>query len=123
MSVEIFRSILGANTSFKSTVLKSLAGMAFLLIGGIILASKFSYEWLVILFAVCFAILFICFMFTYLYCLIKNPNLLRSERHTEQMQAMEKGFYLGDATSGIKLLNSQSGDNKATSGTQEIKVE
>lgn len=112
-----FSSLSGASSSFKSTVLRPLGAMALILLPCIITASKFSEKWVVILLSVCFSVLFLCFIGTYIYCLFTNPNLIRSERHTEQMQAMEKGYILGDTSSGIKLLNVKDIQKESTSGT------
>lgn len=56
--------------------------------------------WLPILLS-CLLILFLgIYAFSYLYCLLRNPDLLRSERYGIQKMAIQHGL-LGDSESGL----------------------
>ena len=47
------------------------------------------------------------YLFTYVYCLRNDPELLRSEKHSIQKLAIEKGF-VGDSLHGIFELKNVS---------------
>lgn len=49
--------------------------------------------WVVIFLAIFLGVILLCFIFTYIYCLIKNPDLLRSEEYNIKKQVVEM---LGD---------------------------
>lgn len=57
--------------------------------------------WLSIAFGI-FSLFSIClFSGVYLYCLVNNPDLLRSEKHTIQKMIVERGFQGDDSTGKI----------------------
>jgi hypothetical protein len=85
----------------RSTVLRPLTGLIAAL--GILWLGALEFQapnWMIVtLFAgvVCVVILFLG---TYVYCLLKNPEMLRTEKYSIQKLAIEKGF-VGDSLTGL----------------------
>lgn len=66
--------------------------------------------WLTVIFTVAICLVILVFLSAFVYCLLKEPDLLRSERYGLEKMAIERGV-LGDDiqgriedTSGIKSL-------------------
>ncbi len=88
-------------TGSKSTILKQLGVALSMLLSATILAFYLHLPLLLgIVFAVFTGITLALYLFTHTYCLLKNPELLRSEKHSIQKLAIEKGF-VGDSLQGI----------------------
>lgn len=85
----------------RSTVLKPLGWMMSLLLAATISAFYFQAPlWVGVLFAVFSGITMALYLFTYLYCLFKDRDALRSETYSIQKLAIEKGF-VGDNMQGV----------------------
>lgn len=107
------KGLSGVSENSRSTILKSIGGLMLSLLAAIILVSWLTESNLLIIFLIILlSITFAVFIFTFVYCLFTNPNLLRSETHTEKMKAIEKGYYIGDNASGFHKLIDESDDNE-----------
>lgn len=85
----------------RSTILKPLTWFLSLFVGGLILVIKIEAPtWTVILLAVVLCIGIGIFIFTYIFCLFKDRDALRSEKYSIQKMAIEKGI-VGDNITGI----------------------
>ena len=85
----------------KSTILKPLSWFLSIVIGGLILLIKIAApNWTIILFAIITCIAIFLFFFTYVFCLFKDRDALRSEKYSIQKMAIEKGI-VGDNLAGI----------------------
>jgi len=85
----------------RSTVLKPLAWLIALCLSAILGALKWNSPlWLLTIFAICATLSIALYLGTYVYCLRKNPDLLRSETYLIQKQVIEKGF-VGDNVTGV----------------------
>jgi lipopolysaccharide export LptBFGC system permease protein LptF len=90
----------------KSTVLKPLGGVLGALFGLVALSAYLRFSlWLLILFVILTCISFILFLWAFVYCLIKSPESLRSEKYSIQKMAIEKGI-IGDNITG-QLSNNE----------------
>jgi hypothetical protein len=69
-------------------------------LGLLILVAERAPPWLVISLFCLVAGLTVIFGFAYLYSLFKNPDLLRSEKHSLTKQAIDRGL-LGDSMQGL----------------------
>lgn len=85
----------------RSTVLKDLLWVIGIVISAILIASKFGLPIpLITALFVIFCLLIAIFLFSYIFCLVKNPDWLRSEKFSIEKMAIEKGF-VGDSTVGV----------------------
>ena len=89
---------------YRSNVVKPLLGMMIIILAAII----FLYKVEAIIFANILGgiaiLLVLAFLFSYFYCLFKNPDLLRSERYNLEKTALEKIAISGDSMSEGKLI-------------------
>lgn len=84
----------------RSTVLKPIGWMISICIAATLSAAYFKLEaWVVFMFAGFCGLTMLLYLFSYLYCLFKDRDALRSETYTIQKMAIEKGF-VGDSTKG-----------------------
>ncbi len=87
----------------RSNVVKPLLGMMVILLVAVV----FLYKVDAVLFASILGgvaiLLVFAFLYSYFYCLFKNPDLLRSEKYNLEKTAMEKVSFSGDSTSKIKV--------------------
>lgn len=89
----------GINT--RSTVLKSLSWLLVIMIAATITA--FTYElpyWMGTSFFVASMLSVVLYLFTYIYCLFKDRDALRSETYIIHKMAIERGL-LGDNMTGL----------------------
>lgn len=104
----------------KSTVLNQVTLMLFITIIGFIGLVKIGTEVIYLYFfggiIICFMLLFI---YSYLFCLHKNPNLLRSEKHIEKTLALKKGL-LGDNLTGLLTSKKEKNLNAIIPGNQSV---
>lgn len=85
----------------KATVLKPLGWMTLIVISATLSAFYLkSPKWLGVLFSIFTCLTMILYLFTYIYCLFKDKDALRSETYSIQKLAIEKGF-IGDSISGV----------------------
>lgn len=88
-------------TGSKSTVLKPLGWAIAICISAMLSAAFFKLaSWMIIFFAILTGLLIILYFFSYIYCLCKDRDALRSESYSIQKMAIEKGM-VGDDTSGV----------------------
>jgi hypothetical protein len=87
-------------TLSRSDILRPLAGLIGILMTAIILmiVAK-GPEWLLILMSVVLIFSIVLYFFTYIFCLFRDRDALRSEKYSLQKMAIEHGL-LGDSTSG-----------------------
>jgi membrane protein YdbS with pleckstrin-like domain len=87
-------------TLSRSDILRPLAGLIGILITAIILiiVAK-GPEWLLILMSVVWVFSIVLYFFTYVFCLFRDRDALRSEKYSLQKMAIEHGLF-GDSTSG-----------------------
>jgi len=88
----------------KSTVLKPLRWLIGLSFSAtLILAVSDSATWLLIVFMSLSVISVILFIFAYVFCLLKSPENLRSEKYTIQKMAIERGIIGDDIVGQIEI--------------------
>src|SRR5260370_42372657 len=88
-------------TGSTSTILRQLGVALSMLLSATILAFYLHLPLLLgIVFAIFTGITLALYLFTHIYCLFKDPELLRSEKHSIQKLAIEKGF-VGDSLQGV----------------------
>jgi hypothetical protein len=81
----------------RSDILRPLTWLVgMFLLATVSLITAKSDQWIIIVLLVSIILLY---LWAYLYCLIRNPDALRSERYSLQKMAIEHGL-LGDSTSG-----------------------
>jgi hypothetical protein len=87
----------------RATVLKPLSWMMAILISATLSAFwlKTPY-WLGVTFAMFTGLTMLLYLFTYIYCLFKDKDALRSETYSIQKLAMEKGFFGDDIIGRLK---------------------
>ena len=86
--------------SAKSTVLKSLGWLLFLLLTATVSASKFSAQpWLTIFLAIMTGLTVLVYLAAYIYFALTDSDALRSEKFTLQKIGIEHG-YIGDDLTG-----------------------
>lgn len=98
---EIFEN--ATSQGYKSNVVKPLMGF---LIITLVFTAVFVYLEIMPLVYITFgisALTSLIFLSGYVYCLVKNPDLLRSEKYNLEKTAMEKISFSGDSTSKIKI--------------------
>lgn len=102
-ATELFSALLQHNTAkgYKANVLNPLiwliGTMTLMFLGALKLSAP---TWILITGVILFVLIFGLFAFAYCYCLIKNPDALRSEKYSIQKIALEKG-YIGDSIKGM----------------------
>lgn len=84
---------------FKSNVIKPIMGLMIIFFIGAIGSTYFKVEYLPLLFTILLGLCGFLALFSYCYCLIKDPNLLRSEKYNLEKTAIEKVSLIGDSTS------------------------
>ena len=107
MALNLLREIMvrNDNSGEKSTILKPLTWLISILFGGIIILSYIKADkWIIVSFFSIICIIIMLFIFSYLYCLYKDRDALRSEKFYIQKMAIEKGYY-GDNISGLITSN------------------
>lgn len=88
----------------KSNVLKPLMFILVFLLATICFLVKFNLMIFAYVFLGVFVLILIGFLFTYFYCLFKDPDLLRSEKYNLEKTAMEKTAILGSTDNSYKIL-------------------
>lgn len=89
----------------KSTILKPLTWLLSVFIGGMVLLIKVNApSWTIIFFSIILGLGISIFFFSYIYCLFKDRDALRSEKYSIQKMAIEKGVY-GDNMIGLIYSN------------------
>ena len=93
---QIFAS--GQNQGSKSNVIKPLLFISGVILIGLIFAIKYEApnivtNSLIVFFGISFAAL----LFAYFYCLVKNPNLLRSEHYNIEQSIIQKTSFIGES--------------------------
>lgn len=101
---------------YKSNVLRPITSIV-----AIILASSIYYcyqgSFALAFLSLCLVIVFaVLFIGTFLYCIIKKPDLLRSERYNLQMKAMEQNISSSGDSSDKKMRKTFYDKRKGTSG-------
>jgi hypothetical protein len=97
---EFLRQMGERSGSTKSTVLKSLGWLLFLLLTATVSASKFSAQpWLVIALAAMTGLTVLVYLGAYIYFALTDSDALRSEKFTLQKIGLEHG-YIGDDLTG-----------------------
>lgn len=103
---------------YRSNVVKPLTGMAIVLL----IATVVLFYFKVIIFGYIIGslavVLILAFLFSYFFCLVKNPDLLRSEKYNLEKTAMEKVAITGDSTNRHSIAMPQS-DFVIVEGNQE----
>lgn len=103
MAINIIQELLEKSdaSGSKSTILKPLTWFLSIFIGGIILLQKTNAPiWLTVFFCVIVGMGILIFFFSYIFCLFKDRDALRSEKYSIQKMAIEKGVY-GDNITGL----------------------
>jgi hypothetical protein len=84
----------------RSDILRPLTWLVgMFLVATVSLIAAKSEQWVIVTLIVLLVIIVILYLGAYSYCLIRNPDALRSERYSLQKMAIEHGL-LGDSTSG-----------------------
>lgn len=102
-AAELLSALLQHNIAkgYKSNVLNPLiwlTGTFFIAIVGAIISK--APTWILIVLIVLLILIIGLFSFAYCFCLIKNPDALRSEKYSIEKMAIEKG-YIGDSIKGM----------------------
>jgi hypothetical protein len=99
--VSTLREQMNATLS-RSDVLKPLAWLVGLLVAaaGLLVFSGKAPDWLLVTIGVSLAASVAIYVASYLYCLFKNPDALRSEKYSLHKMAIEHGIY-GDSNAGV----------------------
>jgi len=94
------------STGSRTTIVKPLITLLVVFVMAIpVLLTAKAPDWLIVGAAVIVVIILLVLLFSYLYCLFKEPELLRSENFTIQKLAIEKGL-IGDSDAGkLELKN------------------
>lgn len=88
----------------KSTVLLPLRWFVGISISATIITAGISAPiWLIIIFSILSSLSALLFIFAYVYCLLNNPDSLRSEKYTIQKMAIQKGFWGDDIAGAVKI--------------------
>ncbi len=96
-------------TLSRSDVLKSLWWLFWPLLTATITSFSFSTPlWFSIFLTICLGLVMGLYLFAYSFCLLKNPDGLRSERYSLEKMAIEHSV-VGDDLSGIIDHSSNSG--------------
>jgi hypothetical protein len=101
--VSTLREQMNATLS-RSDVLKPLAWLVGLLVAaaGLLVFSGKAPDWLLVTIGVSLAASVAIYVASYLYCLFRNPDALRSEKYSLHKMAIEHGIY-GDSNSGVMV--------------------
>lgn len=83
---------------YKSNVMKPLLGINIIFITGGIISHYFGVPYLPIVLIILSTVGGVCLLFAYFFCLLKNPDLLRSEKYNLEKTAIEKVSITGDST-------------------------
>ncbi|WP_413534125.1 hypothetical protein [Empedobacter brevis] len=86
-----------ASQGYKSNIIKPLLGMMVIFLLGVIATKYYEIPFIPYIFMVLITICGIGMLFTYFYCLFKNPDLLRSEKYNLEKNAIEKVSIVGDS--------------------------
>ncbi|WP_039328073.1 hypothetical protein [Myroides sp. A21] len=110
---------------YKSNVIKPLVGILIVFLCGLIAASYFNTDKIILyVLVVLTGICGLMVLVAYFYCLINNPDLLRSERYNIEKTAIEKVSFTGDSSSRSKLkINMPSTDYVIIEGKGQSKEE
>lgn len=111
MGIEFVHQLLQKHdaSGSKSTILKPLTWFISILVASLIgLLHARAPQWILIYIVVIVTIAVAIFFYTYLVCLNKNPDALRSETFTIQKMALEKGVY-GDSFLGVYEVDGRKG--------------
>lgn len=85
----------------KSTILKEIKFALIIFVSAFVLLTQLNIDQAyLIFFGILISLFVILFLFAYVYCLLKNPDALRTEEHVEKKLALKKGL-LGDNFSGL----------------------
>lgn len=95
-------SLLNHATSqgYRTNVVKPLMGMVIILLVATIALFYFGFIIPAYIIGIFSLICIICFLGCYMYCLFKNPDLLRSEKYNLEKTALEKVSITGDSVNG-----------------------
>ena len=107
----------------KSTALAPLISFATIVTSALVAALYFDApSWLTVTVVVFLALLVLTFLGAYILFSLKNPDALRSERHSIQKMMIERGI-LGDSSSGLgqitgtqKLIDTPPSGDEGSSG-------
>ncbi len=85
----------------RSSITNPLQWAMVILIGAILLCVRLGVaRWIVTLLAIGMAVMLVLFVFTYLFFMFKNPDVLRSEHFHLSKMAIERGL-IGDNLHGL----------------------
>lgn len=124
MSLNFLKEIMvkSDNSGEKSTILKPLTWLISILMGGIIALFYIKAEnWIIIAFFCIICLIILLFVFSYLFCLYKDKDALRSEKFYIQKMAIEKGFY-GDNVTGLISSNQSNSTNSNSTNSDEPEI-
>lgn len=94
----------------RSNVLKPLYAMMAVCIAGVFATFHFSFPvWSSYFFAFFTFVTMSIYLMSYLYCLLKTPDALRSETYSIQKLAIQKGFVGDDLTGVVAVERTVSG--------------
>lgn len=98
--ISVLQTSLAGNAS-RTDGLRPLAWIVGMIITSLV-ATQFTdkADWLTVLLGVVLVSYLVIYAFSYLYCLIKSPDLLRSETYNIQKQAIDRGW-IGDSSAGL----------------------
>lgn len=88
---------------YKSNVIKPLVGMMIVFVIGTIASHYFGVPYMPTILCILSTLCGIGLLFAYFFCLIKSPDLLRSERYNLEKTAIEKVALIGDSTTKTSI--------------------
>ncbi|WP_460095891.1 hypothetical protein [Pseudomonas sp. S3_C01] len=95
----------------RSTVLKPLYMMMAVCIAGVFASFHFAFPvWISYIFAFFIVLTMSLYLFSYVYCLYKQPDALRSETYSIQKLAIQRGFVGDDKTGLVPVERSVTGN-------------
>jgi hypothetical protein len=93
-----------SSQGYRSNVVKPLSGMVIILLlgsGGLYTVKNFLFANIIGGLAI---VLVIAFIISYFFCLLKNPDLLRSEKYNLEKSAIEKIAITGDSRTSSNIV-------------------
>jgi len=119
--IGVFKELLSKSdlSGSRSTVLKPLTWFTSILLGSIISLVYFEGpKWLIIFLTVIISLVILLFLFTYIFCLFKDRDALRSESFSIKKMEIERGIY-GDSNVGILEDNDTNGNTQIDTAEDE----
>ena len=120
--VSMLREQMNATLS-RSDVLRPLASLvAIIAFACVVLSYVKAPDWLLTMCGVCFLGAILLYAVSYIYCLFKDRDALRSEKYSLHKMAIEHGIF-GDNIAGMTEITVPSGQNVPAIAAPKAKIE